>query len=126
MTDPKGPRDNRWYLSLVSPNTKGPKFARLDPTSICINAMAFQDQLDGVIADLAGVEFGVVGGFDAMDFVRVRVMQPAPGAVFCRYARQACCVSTPTASASPTAPAVHTIVWPAPARVGFLCTGAGR
>ena len=29
MTDLKGPRDDRWYLSLMSPNTKGPKFAWL-------------------------------------------------------------------------------------------------
>lgn len=69
MTDPKGPRDNRWYLSLMSPNTKGPKFAWLDPTSIYINAVAFGDLLDDLIADLAGVEFDVVGGCDAMGFV---------------------------------------------------------
>ncbi len=69
MTDLKGPRDDRWYLSLMSPNTKGPKFAWLDPTSIYINAVAFQDLLDDLIADLAGVEFDVVGGCDAMGFV---------------------------------------------------------
>jgi adenine phosphoribosyltransferase len=69
MTDPKGPRDNRWYLSLMSPNTKGPKFAWLDPTSVYINATAFQDLLDDLIADLAGVRFDVVGGCDAMGFV---------------------------------------------------------
>ncbi len=69
MTDPKGPRDDRWYLSLMSPNTKGPKFAWLDPTSIYINAVAFQDLLDDLIADLKGVEFDVVGGCDAMGFV---------------------------------------------------------
>ena len=23
----KGPRDDRWYLNLMAPNTKGPKFA---------------------------------------------------------------------------------------------------
>jgi adenine phosphoribosyltransferase len=69
MTDLKGPRDDRWYLSLMSPNTKGPQFAWLDPTSIYINAVAFGDLLDDLIEDLAGVRFDVVGGCDAMGFV---------------------------------------------------------
>jgi adenine phosphoribosyltransferase len=69
MTDPKGPRDDRWYLSLMSPNTKGPQFAWLDPTSIYINAAAFGDLLDDLLADLKDVPFDVVGGCDAMGFV---------------------------------------------------------
>jgi adenine phosphoribosyltransferase len=69
MTDAKGPRSDRWYLSLMSPNTKGPQFAWLDPTSIYINAAAFEDLLDDLIADLKGVSFDVVGGCDAMGFV---------------------------------------------------------
>lgn len=64
-----GPRDDRWYLSIMSPNTKGDKFAWLDPTSIYINAKAFQDLLDDLEADLASVEFDVVAGLDAMGFV---------------------------------------------------------
>jgi len=64
-----GTRDDRWYLSIMSPNTKGGKFAWLDPTSIYINASAFQDLLDDLVADLAGVEFDVVAGLDAMGFV---------------------------------------------------------
>ena len=32
LSSAKGPRDDRWYLSLMSPNTKGPKFAWLAPT----------------------------------------------------------------------------------------------
>lgn len=65
----KGPRDDRWYLSIMSPNTKGEKFAWLDPTSIYINAAAFHDLLDDLEADLAGVECEVVAGLDAMGFV---------------------------------------------------------
>ncbi|MFK7997393.1 MAG: phosphoribosyltransferase family protein [Granulosicoccus sp.] len=65
----QGPRDNRWYLSLMSPNTKGEKFAWLDPTSIYINARAFQDLLDDLTEDLKAVEFDVVAGLDAMGFV---------------------------------------------------------
>ena len=41
----KGMRDNRWYLNIMSPNTKGEKFAWLDPTSIYINTNAFIDCL---------------------------------------------------------------------------------
>lgn len=65
----KGPRDDRWYLKLMSPNTKGPQFAWLDPTSLYINAAAFNDLLEDILTDLDGVEFDVVGGLDAMGFV---------------------------------------------------------
>ena len=71
MTAPtdKGPRDDRWYLNLMSPNTKGDKFAWLDPTSIYINGPAFHDVLDDLVADLEGCECDVVAGLDAMGFV---------------------------------------------------------
>ena len=65
----KGPRDDRWYLSIMAPNTKGEKFAWLDPTSIYINGEAFHDLLDDLQADLDGVECDVVAGLDAMGFV---------------------------------------------------------
>jgi adenine phosphoribosyltransferase len=69
MTLKTGPRDDRWYLSIMSPNTKGPKFAWLDPTSIYINGDAFNDLLDDLVADLDGVAIDVVAGLDAMGFV---------------------------------------------------------
>ena len=65
----KGPRDDRWYLKLMAPNTKGEKFAWLDPTSIYINQAAFTDLLDDLQSDLEGIEVDVVGGLDAMGFV---------------------------------------------------------
>ena len=65
----KGPRDDRWYLNLMAPNTKGSQFAWLDPTSIYINQRAFQDLLGDLLADLEPVGFDVVGGLDAMGFV---------------------------------------------------------
>ncbi|MBN9890334.1 phosphoribosyltransferase family protein [Salipiger abyssi] len=68
-TQDKGPRDDRWYLSLMSPNTKGPQFAWLDPTSIYINAAAFSDLLDDLCAELDAGEIDVVAGLDAMGFV---------------------------------------------------------
>ncbi|XDA97954.1 phosphoribosyltransferase family protein [Sulfitobacter sp. LCG007] len=69
MTDPKGLRDDRWYLSLMSPNSKGPQFAWLDPTSIYINAAAFNDLLDDLCAELDADDVDVVAGLDAMGFV---------------------------------------------------------
>ncbi len=65
----KGPREDRWYLNLMAPNTKGDKFAWLDPTSLYINARAFNDLLDDLLADLDGVDFDVAAGLDAMGFV---------------------------------------------------------
>lgn len=64
-----GPREDRWYLSLMSPNTKGPQFAWLDPTSIYINQVAFSDLLDDLTAELDPAGIDVVGGCDAMGFV---------------------------------------------------------
>jgi len=69
MTGDRGPRDNRWYLPLMAPNTKGEKFAWLDPTSIYINAAAFSDLLDDLTGPLEGARIDVVGGLDAMGFV---------------------------------------------------------
>ena len=71
MTDQfdKGPRDNRWYFSIMAPNTRGEKFAWLDPTSIYINGDAFRDLLDDLCADIDASQVDVVGGLDAMGFV---------------------------------------------------------
>ncbi len=66
MTDSK---QERWYLDIMSPNTKGEKFAWLDPTSIYINGDAFTQLLDDLTAELDGVECDVVAGLDAMGFV---------------------------------------------------------
>jgi adenine phosphoribosyltransferase len=65
----QGPREDRWYLSLMSPNTKGPQFAWLDPTSIYINQAAFSDLLADLLAQLDPGKIDVVGGCDAMGFV---------------------------------------------------------
>ena len=65
----KGTRDDRWYLNIMSPNTKGEKFAWLDPTSIYINTNAFIDLQDDLLDDLEGFDCDVVAGIDAMGFV---------------------------------------------------------
>lgn len=69
MSPEKGPRDDRWYFSLMAPNTKGEKFAWLDPTSLYINGRAFHDLLDDLCAELDADQIDVVAGLDAMGFV---------------------------------------------------------
>ena len=62
-------KKDRWYLDIMSPNTKGEKFAWLDPTSIYINGDAFHDLLNDLVLDLINVKCDVVAGLDAMGFV---------------------------------------------------------
>jgi adenine phosphoribosyltransferase len=69
MTRDKGPRDDRWYFPLMAPNTKGDKFAWLDPTSIYINGEAFRDLLDDLCEEIYPDDVDVVAGLDAMGFV---------------------------------------------------------
>lgn len=69
MSNDKGPRDDRWYFPLMAPNTKGDKFAWLDPTSIYINGKAFHDLLDDLCSELDADTIDVVAGLDAMGFV---------------------------------------------------------
>ena len=78
----KGPREDRWYLRLMAPNTKGDRFAWLDPTSIYINGRAFHDLLDDLVADLEGVEVDVVAGLDAMGFVLASALATRLGVGF--------------------------------------------
>ena len=66
MTDT---RNTRWYLDIMSPNTKGEKFAWLDPTSIYINGDAFTQLLEDLTAELEGVDCDVAAGLDALGFV---------------------------------------------------------
>ncbi len=68
-SDKRQTKQARWYLDIMSPNTKGEKFAWLDPTSIYINGDAFHDLLDDLVSDLTNVKCDVVAGLDAMGFV---------------------------------------------------------
>ncbi len=69
MPKDKGPRDDRWYFSIMAPNTKGEKFAWLDPTSIYIHQEAFCDLLDDLCEPCKKNECDLVAGLDAMGFV---------------------------------------------------------
>ncbi len=53
----------------MAPNTKGEKFAWLDPSSLYINAETFQALLDDLVGPFKADNFDVVGGLDAMGFV---------------------------------------------------------
>ncbi|MEM1300549.1 MAG: phosphoribosyltransferase family protein [Pseudomonadota bacterium] len=95
----KGPRDDRWYLKLMAPNTKGEKFAWLDPTSIYINGAAFHDLLDDLCADLDGIEADVVAGLDAMGFVLGAALAARLGVGFLPIRKAGkLCVDTDSAS----------------------------
>ena len=92
---------NRWYLNIMSPNTKGEKFAWLDPTSIYINGDAFHDLLDDLMADLDGVTCDVVGGLDAMGFVLGSALATRLGVGFLPIRKAGkLCVDTDSASFS--------------------------
>ena len=85
MTDSdqnRGPRDDRWYLAIMSPNTKGERFAWLDPTSIYINERAFHHLLDDLTEPFLGDEIDVVAGLDAMGFVLAAAMATRLGKGF--------------------------------------------
>jgi len=62
-------KKDKWYLDIMSPNTKGERFAWLDPTSIYINGDAFHDFINDLVLDLKNVKCDVVAGLDAMGFV---------------------------------------------------------
>lgn len=62
-------RAQRWYLGLMAPNTKGEKFAWLDPSSLYVNARAFNALLDDLTAPFAPAQVDLVAGTDAMGFV---------------------------------------------------------
>ena len=87
----------------MAPNTKGPKFAWLDPTSIYINGEAFHDLLDDLIADLDGINADVVGGTDAMGFVLGSALATRLGVGSPPSPQEpACCL--PTSGSKPAAP----------------------
>ena len=47
VSDDNRPRDSeRWYLSMMAPNIKGPSFAWVDPSTIYIDAGSFHALLD--------------------------------------------------------------------------------
>ena len=62
-------RENRWYLDLMAPRSRGEKYAWLDPSAAYINARSFHAMLDDLSAPFSFDEVDVVAGFDAAGFV---------------------------------------------------------
>ncbi|KAI7800742.1 adenine phosphoribosyltransferase [Triplophysa rosa] len=62
-------RRNGWYLSLMAPNTKGPKFAWLDPSRLYCNAQALPDCVKDLLKPFKNETIDLVAGIDAMGFI---------------------------------------------------------
>ena len=62
-------RENRWYLSLMAPRSRGEKYAWLDPSAAYINADSFHDMMDDLLEPFGPNDIDVVAGFDAAGFV---------------------------------------------------------
>ena len=61
-------RPKYWYLSHIAPNTKGEKYAWLDPTSVYIDGRAFADLTKDLMSHFEPSEYDLVVGIDAMGF----------------------------------------------------------
>ncbi|XP_041732158.1 adenine phosphoribosyltransferase [Coregonus clupeaformis] len=64
-------REKGWYLSLMAPNTKGPKFACLDPSRLYCNSqeLALSDCLKDLLCPFQNEAIDLVAGIDAMGFI---------------------------------------------------------
>lgn len=62
-------RDNRWYLSLMAPRSRGEKYAWLDPSSAYINGASFNAMVDDLLEPFGPGDIDLVAGFDAAGFV---------------------------------------------------------
>ena len=57
-----------WYLSHIAPNTKGEKYAWLDPSSVYIDGQAFAELTKDLMSHFKLSEYDLVVGIDAMGF----------------------------------------------------------
>ncbi|XP_067328304.1 uncharacterized protein [Anolis sagrei] len=64
-----GSREPGWYLSLMAPNVKGPKYAWLDPSRLYCHHQAFHDCVEDLIQPFRGEAIDLVAGIDAMGFI---------------------------------------------------------
>lgn len=69
MSESRNPRNDRWYLALMAPRTRGEKYAWLDPSSAYANARAFHEMMDDLLEPFDSRDIDVVAGFDAAGFV---------------------------------------------------------
>ncbi|XP_063060896.1 adenine phosphoribosyltransferase [Engraulis encrasicolus] len=62
-------RPKGWYVSLMAPNTKGPKFAWLDPSRLYCNSQALSDCVQDQLKPFQDDVVDIVAGIDAMGFI---------------------------------------------------------
>lgn len=62
-------RNERWYLDLMMPNTRGEGFAWLYPPSLYANPAAFKQILDDLAEPFLSAKVDVVAGLDATGFI---------------------------------------------------------
>lgn len=62
-------RNERWYLDLMMPNTKGEGFAWLYPPSLYANPAAFRQLLDDLAEPFLSDKIDLVAGLDATGFI---------------------------------------------------------
>uniref|UniRef100_A0A673FTQ9 adenine phosphoribosyltransferase n=1 Tax=Sinocyclocheilus rhinocerous TaxID=307959 RepID=A0A673FTQ9_9TELE len=62
-------REEGWYLPLMAPNTKGPKFAWLDPSRLYCNSQALSDCINDLLKPFQNETIDLVAGIDAMGFI---------------------------------------------------------
>lgn len=87
--------NNSRYLSLIAPNTKGEKYAWLDPSSIYMDGNAFTDLVDDLMSHFKPEEYDLVVGIDAMGFPLASVIAAKAGKGFLTVRRAGkLCVST--------------------------------
>ncbi|KAL0973194.1 hypothetical protein UPYG_G00200150 [Umbra pygmaea] len=62
-------REKSWYLSLMAPNTQGPKLAWLDPSRLYCNSQALSDCVKDLLCPFQNEAVDLVAGIDAMGFI---------------------------------------------------------
>ncbi|MGH0169987.1 UNVERIFIED_CONTAM: hypothetical protein FKN15_058321 [Acipenser sinensis] len=62
-------RQKGWYLDLMAPNVKGPKYAWLDPSRLYCNKQGLQDCIEDLLEPFQGETIDLVAGIDAMGFI---------------------------------------------------------
>ncbi|XP_042298176.1 adenine phosphoribosyltransferase-like [Sceloporus undulatus] len=62
-------REPGWYLTLMAPNVKGPKYAWLDPSRLYCHHQALHDCVEDLIQPFQSDTIDQVAGIDAMGFI---------------------------------------------------------
>ncbi|XP_078081042.1 adenine phosphoribosyltransferase isoform X2 [Mustelus asterias] len=62
-------RGKSWYLALMAPNVKGPRYAWLDPSRLYCNQQAFKDCVEDLLQPFLNDTIDIVAGIDAMGFI---------------------------------------------------------